>query len=131
MFMKIEPEEVIPHLLPVNLSHTFDLLTMGSATATHVSMFVSFKSCNIVSTFQCPSPFLLEDTRLLLKKPSSSHLPILLLVGPVQVWLRYLVTLQTPLSPECMSYSAIRLMEFYTKIAYSVGCLCSLSLQRS
>jgi len=35
---------------------------MGGATTMHVSMFLSFKSCTFISTFQQSSKFLLEDT---------------------------------------------------------------------
>jgi hypothetical protein len=47
--------------------------TMGGATATNISISVCFESRTIFSSFQCPSLCLLEDTKLLLKKPSSSH----------------------------------------------------------
>jgi len=57
-------------------------------------------------------------TRLLLKKPSSSLLPNLLLVAPVQVWSRYLVPPKTPLSLESskqqLNYLTIRQMGFGT-----------------
>ncbi len=52
MFLNIEPEQVIPSLLPANLNHTFDLLdNVGGATTKLISMFVSFKSCTIILAF--------------------------------------------------------------------------------
>ncbi len=105
MFMNIEPGDRISRLVPANLNHTFDLLDNGWCY--HHTRFnvCRFESCTIILTFQCPSPFWLEGKRLLLKKPSSSLLPNLLLVAPVQVWLRYLVPLLTPLSQEYSNYS--------------------------
>jgi len=73
---------------------------LGGATTAHSSTLLSFESCTFISTFLQSSIILVEDTRLLLKKPSSSFLPNLLLVAPVQVWLRYLVPQLTPLSQE-------------------------------
>jgi hypothetical protein len=85
MFMNIEPEDVIPHLLPANLNRTFNLL--DSRWCYHHTCFsvVQLRELYIVSTFQCPSQYLLEDTRLLLKKPSSLLLQNLQLEGPIQV----------------------------------------------
>ncbi len=73
---------------------------LGGATTAHSSTLLSFESCTFISTFLQSSIILVEDTRLLLKKPSSSFLPNLLLVAPVQVWSRYLVPQLTPLSQE-------------------------------
>jgi len=109
---------------PISAAH----LTCWTTGGAKVSTFVRFERFTIILAFQWPSIFLLEDTRLPLKKPSSSLLPNLSLVAPVQVWLRYLVPLQTPLSQESSklqsNYSTIRQMGLYTAIACSVGFIC-------
>jgi hypothetical protein len=85
MFMSIQPEEVIPHLLPANLHYTFNLLDNG-----WWYHHTWFNVCKLHEQYHCLDlPVSLTISTREHKASSEEafiiRLTILLLVGPVQV----------------------------------------------
>jgi hypothetical protein len=109
MFMSIEPEEVIPHLLLANLHCTFNLLDNWRCYH-HTHFYV----CQLQELYHCLDlPVSLTISTIQDKAYSEEVFIVTLTKLATGIWLRYLVQLQTPLSPACTkpqwSYLTIRL----------------------
>jgi hypothetical protein len=127
MFMNIEPEDDIPCLLQANRNHTLDLLDNGWCY--HHTRFSVVQLHELYQRLNLPVSLTISTKG---HKASSEEAFIITLTKLATGSSNTSLMEVSPESSKLPSnYLTIRLMEFYTAIALSVGFICFLGLLRS